>query len=169
MKRSALILLVSLFGAAACSPLDQANLAFAFRHLSYRLIDRPTLQAQLQANRDKWEQAEIHSYEYETKSTYFCPDEPPLWVIIRVEDDNIVAVKNAADGTPVDPQYFDSYRTVNDLFEVVQSDLDTDADFYLVEVQFDSELGYPTEINSITSPQIADGGGTITASNLVLP
>lgn len=115
--------------------------------------------------RTRWNASAVRTaYRYEVRQSCFCPSEFVTWNTVTVIDGVVVEVRNEQ-GALVDPALRSAYPTVERLFLAVTESQDDD---YLddIIVRFDPQYGYPVELNLITSPEIADGGGAYFARNL---
>ena len=111
----------------------------------------------------KWESKNIHDYTFEMRTSCFCGSEVHEWAIVEVRDDQIVSARSL-DGDPLTGFALSSRKTVDQLFDAAKADrFDWVAD---IDFTFDSELGYPLEINFESKPNIADAGLTYQARNL---
>jgi hypothetical protein len=103
------------------------------------------LQAELDANIEKWRQSGVTSYEFEHQVNCFCPEDLRSPVVVAVNDGVIASRTYAETGQAVAETFQDRFIDVPGLFEMVQDAIDQDAD--RISVEFDAELGYPTSID----------------------
>ena len=103
---------------------------------------------------DDWEDAAIQSYSYEVATACFCPPITTQPHRVSVIDGVVISAEAVADGTPVDPAFLSSFRTVEQLFQQIQDVIDLEPDFF--EATYDSDLGYPTSINVDIEMNAAD-------------
>lgn len=101
----------------------------------------------LDAGRQRWEAAQVSSYELRYQKVCECHREMPSDTIVTVEQGSIVGVRfdreDYLQEVPVPPERYEWFRTVDDLFALVAGALERDA---LVRVSYEPELGYPTRI-----------------------
>ena len=101
----------------------------------------------LEENRAKWQAAGISSYEYRYRKVCECHPETPADTIVTVAGGDIVAVsydrEDYLEPIPVPAEKHDWFRTVEDLFVLVERALDSAE---VIRVSYDPELGYPTRI-----------------------
>lgn len=106
----------------------------------------------LEANRSLWEQHNIHDYGY--TGYVVCGEcNQQGFVLVNVRSDTVFSVRLVSTGEQVPNG---TWRTVDQLFDYAERQL---ADKTLtVRVEYDSALGYPTEIDSWCSMQDCDVG-----------
>lgn len=105
---------------------------------------------ELDAARERWEAAGLDGYEMTLRRVCFCPAPDytgPFGVTVRGGE--LAAV--TLDGVRVDD---DRGETVEDLFELIENAYARKAE--TVAVEFDPELGYPTNVSIDYSAQVAD-------------
>jgi hypothetical protein len=118
---------------------------------------------ELARNRQRWESARLHDYEFDYRLSCFCSPEATESVHIVVRGDQVSSVFRARDGLPALRQY-GSWPTVAALFDDVQRLLDQKAD--RLEVTYDPTYGYPRSISVDVYLMAADDESSQTASNL---
>ncbi|MGQ4648000.1 DUF6174 domain-containing protein [Lyngbya aestuarii] len=111
-----------------------------------------------------WTQQDIVNYRYTLSVSCFCLTEVTQPVIVEVRNAEFASVVAAESGQPVNPEFFQEYNSIRKLFEVIQDAIDQKADYLLVN--YDPNLGYPTQINIDYSAQIADEEKFLTIENL---
>ena len=101
----------------------------------------------LDAGRQKWEAANVSSYELRYQKVCECHREEPTDTIVTVEQGSIVGVRfdreDYLDEVAVPPERYEWFRTVDDLFALVAGAQEREA---LVRVSYEPALGYPTRI-----------------------
>ena len=113
----------------------------------------------------KWTEHGIEHYEYVfQRSACECLPEWTRPYVIQVNRDTVVDVRDAETGQAA-PQSFYPY-TIPQLFGVIADALDHAA--YVLIVEYDATLGYPTLISIDYSRQVADDEFTIRAHTLRL-
>jgi Family of unknown function (DUF6174) len=119
-------------------------------------------------NRRLWNQQGIRNYRYTLSNSCFCIPEARGPVIIEVRNGITTSITSKETGQPVNPEFFQQYDTIPRLFNVIRNAIARRADN--LDVEYDSKLGYPTQINIDYSFQIADEEVFLTIENLeVLP
>ena len=111
-------------------------------------------QQELETARAKWEAASIESYDF--TFSLFCGECDPEAYPARISVRNkvVVLVDPLRSDNPLDETYFDG---VGDLLETVSVSVYDDE--LKVEVDYDSELGYPTSYSSsCRNANVADCG-----------
>lgn len=104
-------------------------------------VPLPRNHVELLVNRDKWEHEGSPSYEYEFNWVCFCPREYVARVLITVEDGEIVHILDVEKQTPLNPEEFGRYKTIDGLFDFVEGAIQSDADN--VGATYNESLGYP--------------------------
>ena len=94
-----------------------------------------------------WEQANIYN-------SCFCIPDARGPVVIQVRNGQTTSITSVATGKPVNPQFFQKYDTIPELFNVIQDAINRKASN--LDVEYNAKLGYPTKINIDYSSQIAD-------------
>jgi len=101
----------------------------------------------LDANRQKWEAANVSSYELRYQKVCECHREMPSDTIVTVDRGEIVGVRfdreDFLDEVLVPPERYEWFRTIDDLFALVAGALEREA---VVRVSYEPELGYPAQI-----------------------
>ncbi len=121
-------------------------------------------QRELDSHRDLWNDENITEYTYTLQITCFCPPEITQPVVVRVSQDSILSVVNAANGEPVDGSLLGNFYTVDDLFDVVQDAIDGEAQ--QLSVTYDADLHYPSSIVIDYDERAIDEELGLTASQL---
>ncbi len=99
------------------------------------------MQAKLDAARALWEKNGPDKYTFDLAWLCFCPNSGNI-TRISVENGQIVSAVNPSTGQPVDESYGGRQMTVDELFDWIQTGLDTDSGNVL-ELSFERDLGYP--------------------------
>ncbi len=127
----------------------------------------------LEHNRAWWESQGINSYQYQvTKFCYECWASGIGEVIITVEHNEIVEIKRLDYNTTVAEKYWIDFDTIDELFDIISSWLDSNPRIF--EVEYHSIHGYPTfiEIDIGYSPdaevQIVDAGVKVEVEDLTI-
>ena len=116
-------------------------------------------------NASDWDALGITEYRFTATVSCFCAGElfRPASVVVRGN-----AVESATyvdDGRPVDPLFLPAYQTVDEMFETIASAIERQA--VVLEVTYDAELHYPTDVYIDLSEMIADEEQGFTATDLV--
>jgi hypothetical protein len=110
---------------------------------------------QFRVNRKLWREKNIKNYRYTLTRSCFCLIEARGPVVITVKNGIPTSIKSVATGKEVsNPEYFEKYKTIPKLFNEIADAIARKADS--IDVQYNSKLGYPTQINIDYSSQIAD-------------
>ena len=110
---------------------------------------------QLEAARQRWDDAGISDYTMVYQPVCFCPEQH---FTVTVEDDVVVSssIDGAGMGIPT--------LTVDDLFDEIQSAIDDGAAH--IDVTYDDDLGYPVSHWVDESENIADEEHGVTVESL---
>jgi hypothetical protein len=103
------------------------------------------LRSELQESRERWRREGASDYELTLQRICFCPDELTQPVVVTVRDGRIVAVRVAATGRPVDPEYAPVYPDVAGLFWIVEDAIDGEA--ASIDVEYDPGRGFPVRVD----------------------
>jgi hypothetical protein len=114
----------------------------------------------LERNRQRWAGQNISRYEFTYDRLCFCVPVGPMRVTVR--DGKVVAATIIATGESVDVR---DVLTVDELFALIERGIKSH--YSELRVKYDASLGYPTEIYSDQSYQIADDETTYTVAALV--
>lgn len=98
----------------------------------------------LERNRAKWTARGVQEYEFVYRLFCFCFFDLPHDAVIRVEEGEIVSVHDLWTGTPVDNPPPDAYRTVEQMFDLLEDAFAENADS--VTVTYDIHTGSPREL-----------------------
>jgi hypothetical protein len=121
-------------------------------------LERAT--SDLDANRQRWAAQKLSSYQFTFDKYCFCAVGGP--VRVSVKDGVVVGVTRIATGEVVDTRYI---PTVDSLFAFIEREIADHSD--VLRVTYDPSRGFPTEIYSDGSYQIADDEVTYTTKDLV--
>lgn len=115
-------------------------------------------------NRRLWKQQNILNYRYTLTNSCFCVTEARGPVIITVRNGITTSIKSVATGKEVsNPEFFERYKTIPKLFNVILDAIARKADS--IDVQYNTKLGYPTQINIDYNRQTADEELYLTIEN----
>ncbi len=124
-------------------------------------------QNDLSANQQKWETSNVTHYRFDLDIVCFCAFRDRMPLSIEVQDGQVVSM-TYADGTTIpadDPQreFFDRFATFDALFLDLQSGPASEADE--VTLKFDSQYGFPIEVNIDQIKQAIDDELYLSVSN----
>jgi hypothetical protein len=109
---------------------------------------------QLRTNRRRWNQQNIGNYRYTLTNSCFCIPEARGPVVITVQNGITTSITTTT-GEPVsNPEFFARFNTIPKLFNVIADAIARRADN--IEVTYNSQFGYPTDIAIDYDFQIAD-------------
>ena len=123
-------------------------------------------QTELDLNRKLWESKAIARYQFEYRWNCFCTQDYVALVDISVQEGAIVDISfvEAEFGTIKGDPDISRYYTISGLFDIIQEAIDTEA--FDIDVKYDAELGYPTEVHIDYDVRIADEEMGFMAANL---
>lgn len=98
-------------------------------------------QEQLNTNKAKWASNNISSYTYTYHHTCFCPDVNTTYTI-TVENNSITSIVDDASN---DITNLDNFKTIDELFDTIQSAVNRDVDS--LTVTYNADYGYPAKID----------------------
>ncbi len=99
-------------------------------------------QAALDRNRALWESQAIETYTYRLLRSCFCIVGGEF--AVAVSGGEVVGAERT-DGTTVPGEELQYLQTIDDLFDIIQTAIDYEADAFRAE--YDRDLGYPTLID----------------------
>lgn len=117
----------------------------------------------LRFNRRLWNQANISNYRYTFSNSCFCIPDARGPVVIEVRNGQTTSITSVATGQPVNQEFFQEYKTIPKLFNVIQDAINRNA--FSLDIGYDHKLGYPTRINIDYNSQIADEEIFLTIEN----
>src|SRR5262249_35657118 len=124
------------------------------------------LQENFDINFKKWASKKIKNYHFTFGRSCFCPVEYAGPVVVTVRNGAIIAIRYKDSGEPVNESWFKYFPTINQLFDQIQNKIYQKP--YRLEVEYDSELGYPRSVFSDGDKNIADDEGSSGVRNLIV-
>ena len=119
---------------------------------------------ELQANKEKWGAHEITNYEIEMQKICFCPPDAVRLMIFEITDNEINSVRYVDSDDRVDPNFYDSYNTLNGLFELAEQALEHNPEE--ISIIYDDEYSYIKQISIDYKYEVADDEVTIITSSM---
>lgn len=130
--------------------------------------------AKLKKHQQAWEKQNISDYQFDISIDCFCPQGlSPATIIVR--SDTISAVLDPKTGKtlrtpnadkPVMEQLPDYYPTVSKLFDIIGKAIAQN--YAHLDVRYNSDYGYPEQVNLEHSKKVSDDAITYTVSNFKL-
>jgi Family of unknown function (DUF6174) len=120
-------------------------------------------QAALDANRARWDAANVLDYQYRMQRGCFCPPDLTEPGIVKVRDGAIESVESPDGLSLLDPA---DYLTIDGLFDVIQDAIDASAD--AIQATYDETLGVPLSISIDYLLPAADDEISYSATELVV-
>jgi hypothetical protein len=117
-------------------------------------------QDELDANRDLWSVNGSQDYDYVLEPRSFLTGRPGQ---VEVRAGTITSVTDIVSQQPLD---LTRYQTVDDLFELLQNEINRPA--FTIEAEFDSTFGYPTMASIDPSEMVIDEEFGFIARDLTL-
>lgn len=118
-------------------------------------------QEEFNQQRSLWDSQQLSSYGFQYQRSCFCLPEFVREVVVRVEDNAVVSVTDIQTHLGFDVSF---YPTINDMFDDLQSAIDRPA--ASISAEFDTLLGYPTQVFIDLDELIADEENVFSAANL---
>lgn len=125
------------------------------------------VQEELDRNVDRWRAQEVDSYIYNYTRSCQCASWESGAFRVYVRDGLIASVDPADDLIITDPQQAARFFSVFRLFQLVQEAIDADA--HLIDVEYESTMGYPTRIRIEYQPGDEAAPEAIDVTSLRLP
>jgi Family of unknown function (DUF6174) len=116
-------------------------------------VERDSLLAALALNERRWRSARLRTYEAELRIDCFCPPQPATPLVLRVNADSLVALRDKAGHQLFALTLYSRYG-VDSLFRMAETAIRDSGQ--KVMVRYDSKLGYPREIHTDTRWAITD-------------
>ena len=109
-------------------------------------LNNPT-QTTLATNRQKWESQHINHYRFQLLIGCFCAFRNEMPLTIEIRNDQVVSILNNQQEPVADDllPMFETYNSIEKLFDVLDSVLNGGAD--QVTVEYNAEYGYPQSIS----------------------
>jgi len=111
------------------------------------LVSFPVSAQDTVAARARWQMAAIQDYEYSYQRACECHPDNLADTIVTVADGEVIAVRYAradyAEDVPVAEDRLTWFRTIEDLFTLVESAAEKNA---IVRATFDPDVGYPKTV-----------------------
>ncbi|MBE9037976.1 hypothetical protein IQ246_23280 [aff. Roholtiella sp. LEGE 12411] len=146
------------------SPVRVAQSSEITNSKSKQLTTNPQLK-QLRINHRLWRQQKINNYRYTLSNSCFCIPEARGPVVIEVRNGRTTSITSVNTGQPVaNPEFFQTYNTVPKLFHLIRNTISNGNEQSELAVEYNPELGYPTQIN--IGNLAADAGIFTTIENL---
>jgi hypothetical protein len=118
------------------------------------LVDRAWEKLEFDRNRQLWREQSLGSYQYFFNWSCFCLPEYTAPVVINVERGEWSEISLVRDGKPVKEDDWKRYKTIEELFNIIDQALLQDAKE--IRVEYDSDFGYPTSAFIDYDEMIAD-------------
>ena len=140
-------------------------LPFGFVLLACNDDDLDSNSVLLAENIEKWGSDHLN-YQYDYRNICFCPPEITDHVSITVLNEVIDSAAFTNSGQTVDPSLYPNFRTVNQMFGLIQSAIDRGASS--LSVTYHPTLGYPSLIDIDYDQKVADEELGVSVANLIL-
>ncbi|MDA0750394.1 MAG: DUF6174 domain-containing protein [Verrucomicrobia bacterium] len=118
------------------------------------LVDRAWEKLEFDRNRQLWREQSLGSYQYVFNWSCFCLPEYTAPVIINVERGEWSEISLVRDGKPVKEDDWKRYKTIEELFDIIDQALLQDAKE--IRVEYDPDFGYPSSVFIDYDEMIAD-------------
>ena len=118
----------------------------------------------------RWEARPFTDYSYEIRTDCFCPPEITQWARVEVRNGAVVDV----DAVAPDPNFpitsISYWQPIDSLFSGIHRAMSTgtfSSAYSSIDVIYDSRLGFPTSIEYVSKPTVADAGALISVRNVI--
>ncbi len=155
--------LISRIHVSALTRLAAVLLTGATLSCSSNRIVGPHDLVRLAAAESRWNERAFADYTYEIFIGCFCTPEVTRWTRVTVRDGAVVQAEHVEPHPDIPLTTFDYWHPIDTVFSRVRAAMvDRGSTSYLkdVVVQYDPALGYPTRVEFVSRPNIADGGAT---------
>lgn len=133
--------------------------------LASACVSKDPNDAERQSALERWSRSPHGAYAFTWRESCFCEDQVTKPIRITVRDNAVATATYEADGTAV-PEYVRTrLRTIDGVFDWIDGLIDS-AD--KLEVAYDGELGYPTNVNVDRYKEAADDETLLSISNVVM-
>jgi len=125
--------------------------------------------SEVERSQEKWQKANISHYRYELTISCFCVFSQDMPLVIEVQDGQVVSMlyKSGKEIDPANMEQFQRYDTLDKIFAELEK---AQGDAERVEVTYDENYSFPTQITIDHAQQAADDELYLTISNFeVLP
>jgi hypothetical protein len=136
-----------------------ANLAVVSQTMGNNIL------ADLKIHQKLWQSQKINHYEYIYNMICFCPPPANTPTKVFVKNKQVISVANPDTGEQIKNANLDFYKSIDQLFEVIQDAVKRNADE--IQITYDSQLGYPTKIFIDYIKLAADDEVSYSATNLM--
>ena len=119
---------------------------------------------EVNSEQEKWQDANISHYRYELSISCFCIFAQDMPLVIEVQDGEVVSMEYKS-GKEIDPSFLEQFQrfdTIDKIFAELET-AQTEAE--RVEVTYDEEYGFPTQVTIDNALQAADDELYLTISN----
>jgi Family of unknown function (DUF6174) len=134
--------------------------------ISYTTVEiaqkKPAI-ANFRKYRRLWNQQNIRNYSYVLSNSCFCIPEARGPVLITVKHGITTSITSVETGQPVNPEFFERYKAIPKLFDVIADAIAHKASN--LDVQYNPQFGYLTQINIDYNSQQADEELYLTIEN----
>jgi hypothetical protein len=118
-----------------------------------------------------WKDQGLKNYDFTLERQCFCPEDWRGPVNIQVRNGVTVSVTYVSDSTAVTEGKFDNSNTIDKLFTMLKNAYAGKGDFEkkadTINVEYNAQMGYPTNFYIDVSQTIADEEQGYTVTNLV--
>jgi hypothetical protein len=121
-------------------------------------------QSELDRNWDQFQRTAPLSYSYTVRISCNCPSDVTRPVTVWVDRGSVEYLFYEDDGRAVPLSYANSFMSIEQLFDEIQSAIDEQADY--IDVDYDFTYGYPTNVYIDYDRRIADEELSLTSRGL---
>jgi hypothetical protein len=124
--------------------------------------------AALNAAEARWKQRGFADYSYETRTLCFCPPDIYQWARVHVRGGVVTRVEHIDANPPVDATNLTYWLPIDSAFTRLRDAArNTNSDIFSdIKVEFDATLGYPTRVEFVERPTVADAASIAERRNV---
>lgn len=123
---------------------------------------------ELDAAEARWRARGFADYTYETRTSCFCPAEINQWTRVHVRGGVVTRAERLEVDPPVDATNLSYWQPIDSAFSRLREAARTASSnvFSDIKVEFDSTLGFPTRVEFVERPTVADAASTTERRNV---
>lgn len=124
--------------------------------------------AQLNDAELRWKRRGFVDYTYETRTLCFCPPEIYQWTRVHVRAGVVTRAERLDVSPPVDATNLSYWQPIDSAFSRLRDAARTSSTtvFSDIKVEFDPTLGFPTRVEFVERPTVADAASITERRNV---
>lgn len=123
---------------------------------------------QLNDAESRWKRRGFADYTYETRTLCFCPPEINQWTRVHVRAGVVTRAERLEANPPVDATTLTYWQPIDSAFSRLREAAKNagSAFFSDIKVEFDPVLGFPSRVEFVERPTVADAASTTERRNV---